>query len=94
MYIKYNNDNFVKATVYPFAKPDDDPRFIGSSPSVAVMPDGDILYNGKAVTVESVVADAAALILAVIEAEKIAGKEDNRNTLAVLAQLLQREIGE
>lgn len=68
------------------------PRFVGSSPSVAVMPDGEILYNGKRVTVENVASDAAKLILAVIEAEKIAGNSGDRNTLTVLAQLMQKEI--
>ena len=77
--------------VYPFAEPDSDPRFLASSPHYTVMPEGDILHNGKVVTVDSEIYDAMCRILAIVEAERISGKVVDRNTVIVLATLLNSE---
>jgi len=92
MYVKLFDNTHVKADVYPLANHDSDPRFLAASPHYAVLPEGDILYNGKVVTVESEVNEAARRILAVVEAEKIAGKAVDRSIIATLATLLEREI--
>ncbi len=91
MYIKHLDGVHVAADVYPFAEPDSDPRFLAASPHYAVMPEGDILYNGNVVTVEGEINEAVRRILAVIEAEKIAGKAVDRSIVATLAALLGRE---
>jgi len=92
MYVRQFDGNHIVADVYPFAEPDSDPRFLAASAHYAVMPEGDILYNGKVVTVEGEINEAVRRILAVIEAEKIAGKTVDRQTIATLATLLEREI--
>jgi hypothetical protein len=92
MYIRHFENSHVVADVYPYAESDSDPRFLAASPHFAVLPEGEILFNGKTVTVEGVVDESVRRILSVIEAEKIAGKVVDRSIIATLATLLEREI--
>ena len=93
MYIRrFDNSNHVVADVYPYAEPNSDTRFLAASPHFAVLPEGEILFNGKTVTVESVVDESVRHILSAIEAEKIAGKTIDRQIIITLATLLEREI--
>lgn len=92
MFVKLHDGTLVVASVYPFAQPHDDPRFVGSSASFSVMPEGDILFNGKPTTVDGVARQAAQMVAAVIEAERLAGKVVDRQRLTLLAQLLEMEV--
>jgi len=94
MYVRHFDGSHVVADVYPFAEPDSDPRFLAASPHYAVMPEGDILYNGKVVTVEGEINEAVRRILAIVEAERIAGGQIDRNTITVLAKLLGKEANQ
>lgn len=92
MYIRrYESSHVITADVYPFAEPDSDPRFLAASPRYVVLPEGDILYDGKVVTVKSEIAEAVRRILSVVEAEKIAEKNVDRSSITVLAELLGKE---
>lgn len=89
MYIRHHNNNeFVTADVYPHAAEDADPRFLSVERHFAVLPEGDILYNGGEVTVEGIAKDAGEMILAAIAAEQIVGATADRSVLRFLAESL------
>lgn len=79
---------FVTAQVYPFASPEDDARFLASSPAFVVTPEGDILYQAKKTSVQQVAVEAAQMIAAAVKAEQIAGESVDRTALLdLIAQL-------
>ena len=88
MYIRNHNNAFVTADVYPHAAPDADPRFLATSPHFAVIPDGTVTYNAKPVTLAEEAKRAGEYLLALIEAERIAGKASASGVIAFLAQSL------
>lgn len=88
MYIRYHNNEFVAADVYPHAAPDAPPLFLASSPHFAVLPDGDVTYNAKPVTLAEETKRVGEYLLALIAAEKIAGKVSDSSVIAFLAQSL------
>lgn len=90
MYVKLHHNGHVIADVYPHAAPTADARFLASSPHFAIMPEGDILFNARPVTVELVAKEAGEMLLAIIEAGRIAGSTVDRNVLQSLAEMLIR----
>lgn len=72
MYIHKTSNDYERARIFPHASPDSNPRFLASQRHFTILTDGAILYNGEAVTVESISKKAAEMILAVMEAAKIA----------------------
>lgn len=74
MHIRNHNNAFVTADVYPHAAPDAQPLFLASSPHFVVIPDGTVTYNAKPVTLAEEAKRAGEYLLALIEAERIAGK--------------------
>ena len=94
MYIRHHNDNdlFIKATIYPHAAPDASPLFLASSPHLAVLPDGDVTYNAKPVTLAEEAQRCGEYLLALMEAERIAGKTPDRDAVEALVVTLQQWI--
>ena len=72
MYIHVTNNDYERARIFPHAALGSDPRFLAAQRHFTILKDGTILYNGQEVTVESVSREAAEMILAVMEAAKIA----------------------
>lgn len=88
MYIRTHNSAHVAADVYPHAAPDADPRFLATSPHFAVIPDGTVTYNAKPVTLVEEAKRTGEYLLALIEAERIAGKAGDSSVIAFLAHSL------
>ena len=94
MHIRKHDDSFVAATIYPHATPDENPLFLAASPHFTVLFDGAVTYNAKHVTLAEEARRCGEYLLALIEAERIAGKGDGGNSaVAFLAKSLT-EVGE
>lgn len=91
MYVRHLANSHVLADVYPFAEQGSDPRFLASSPHYVVVPEGEILYNGQVVTVDSEIDEAVRRILAIVEAERISGKIVDRSEIVFLAGFLAKQ---
>lgn len=76
MYIHKINNGFEIARIYPHVGADSNLRHIASSVYFRALRDGTIRLGGVNVTVESISREAAEMILAVMEAAKIAKGEN------------------